>query len=196
MSQADAYVREHQSEGQTCVLVGCASSVVGVICITDPPKPESRGVIAALHTRGLQCYMVTGDNSRTATAVGRTLGIPAKNTQAEVLPAAKADLVGMPACADVEIWQSQRLFHVSSDQRCSAGDTVQAVRYVIWALFGMDWTWDVRYTVLESTFNCLNLWLSDVPLVAVAPNCVTAAMFFLRFVRYLSFLDTRVTKGS
>lgn len=73
------------------MFLACHSSVLGAICIADAPKPEARGVVAALHALGIECHMITGDNWRTARAVAESVGI--KNIKAEVMPAWKKDKV-------------------------------------------------------------------------------------------------------
>lgn len=85
------YARQRQSEGMTVVYVACGTTIVGAICITDPPKEEAHGVIAALIARGIQCHMVTGDNWRTARTVADSLGIA--QLVAEVMPSRKKDEV-------------------------------------------------------------------------------------------------------
>lgn len=56
------------------------------------PRPGwYRGVIAALHQMGMHCVLLTGDNWRTARAIGDQLGLTA--VVAEVLPAGKVEQV-------------------------------------------------------------------------------------------------------
>ena len=91
LGQAQAYVREMESRGCTCVHVAFEDVLVGIIAVMDPIKPEARGVIAALHTMGLKTALLTGDNWRTARAIASQLGIP--SVHAEVLPAGKVEIV-------------------------------------------------------------------------------------------------------
>ena len=57
---------------------------MGTIAVADPPKPDSLEAIQAMRELGLEVVLLTGDNRRTAQAVGRQMG----NIQviAEVLP--------------------------------------------------------------------------------------------------------------
>ena len=75
-------------EGKTPVFVALDNRPAGLIAIADPVKPDSRAAIAALQKLGLQVVMITGDNRRTADAIGRTVGID--QVLAEVLPQDKA----------------------------------------------------------------------------------------------------------
>lgn len=69
-------------------MLAVGSGIVAVLAITDPIKPEARGVVAALAKRGIVCHLVTGDNWRVARAISSQLGII--NVSAECLPGAKA----------------------------------------------------------------------------------------------------------
>ena len=75
-------------EGKTPVFVALDDRAAGVIAIADPVKSDSVASIAALRKLGLQVVMFTGDNRRTADAIGRSVGI--RRVLAEVLPQDKA----------------------------------------------------------------------------------------------------------
>lgn len=77
-----------QDQCCTCVIFAIGSTITAVLAISDPIKPEARGVVSALGQRGIACHMVTGDNWRVARAISSQLGII--NVMAECLPAAKA----------------------------------------------------------------------------------------------------------
>ena len=64
-----------QGEAQTVVWVASDSQAIGLLGISDPIKETTPGAIAALHQRGVRVIMGTGDNQKTADAVGATLGI-------------------------------------------------------------------------------------------------------------------------
>lgn len=84
-----------QAKCCTCVMVALAGSIVAVLAVTDPLKPEARGVVAALARRGLAVHLVTGDNWRTARAIAEQLAI--LNVCAECLPGAKVDKIRVRA---------------------------------------------------------------------------------------------------
>ncbi|KAK9841413.1 hypothetical protein WJX74_005280 [Apatococcus lobatus] len=87
----DEYMREKEAECCTCVMVAVSGHIAGVLAISDPLKPEARGVIAALHRSGMACHLATGDNWRTARSIAEQLGII--NVTAECLPGAKAEKI-------------------------------------------------------------------------------------------------------
>jgi Cu+-exporting ATPase len=61
--------------------------------IADPLRPEAPGVISALQARGIDVWMLSGDNPTTANAVGAQVGIPTCNIIAGVLPDQKAEKI-------------------------------------------------------------------------------------------------------
>lgn len=97
------YMREQEGRGATCVALAVAHCLVGTFSIKDPLKPEAVGVVAALHSMGIQCHMITGDNWMTARTVAAQLGII--NVLAEVLPAGKAEKVrkSLVPCSSPEV---------------------------------------------------------------------------------------------
>eukprot|EP00891_Asterochloris_glomerata_P002470 jgi/Astpho2/2470/e_gw1.00048.183.1_t len=103
ISQAvDDYMREMENQCCTCIMLAVNDVVVAVVAVTDPLKPEARGVIAALHQMGMSCHLVTGDNWRTARSIAEQLGII--NVVAECLPGAKAGKIKVApgTCEDLQ----------------------------------------------------------------------------------------------
>ncbi len=79
------------SEGKTVIFCAINNKLVGIIAIEDPIKSTSVEAIAKMKTLGLDVFMLTGDNDRTANAIAQRVGI--KNIFAEVLPHQKGEKV-------------------------------------------------------------------------------------------------------
>lgn len=67
--------------------------LAAIFAISDPLRPEAISTIAALQERGIDVWMLSGDNPITANAVGAQVGIPASNIIAGVLPDQKAEKI-------------------------------------------------------------------------------------------------------
>ncbi|KAI1759535.1 E1-E2 ATPase-domain-containing protein [Hypoxylon sp. FL1150] len=66
---------------------------LAILATSDPIRPESRPVLEELRRRGIETWMLTGDNVKTACAVGTIVGIPTENIIAGVLPDQKAEKI-------------------------------------------------------------------------------------------------------
>src|SRR3546814_16259893 len=62
-------------EGKTPLFAAVDGRVAAAIAVADPVKPTSRQAVAQLHAMGIKVAMITGDNRRTAQAIGRTPGL-------------------------------------------------------------------------------------------------------------------------
>jgi Cu+-exporting ATPase len=80
-----------QTEGNTVVYAAIDGKAAGVLAIADPIKETTAQAIAELHRLGRRVVMLTGDNRRTASAVGQKLGID--EIHAEVAPQDKQQVV-------------------------------------------------------------------------------------------------------
>ncbi|MDS9472899.1 copper-translocating P-type ATPase [Sporosarcina pasteurii] len=78
-----------ENEGKTAMLVAIESKIAGVIAVADTVKETSKEAIARMHELGLDVIMLTGDNTRTADAIAKEVGI--SHVIAEVLPEQKSD---------------------------------------------------------------------------------------------------------
>ncbi|MDK6940082.1 heavy metal translocating P-type ATPase [Aerococcus sp. UMB8487] len=76
------------AEGKTPMLLGRDRELLGLVAVADTVKEDSQAAIQALHEMGLKVVMLTGDNRRTAEAIGRQVGID--QVISEVLPEDKA----------------------------------------------------------------------------------------------------------
>ncbi|MBU4031768.1 MAG: copper-translocating P-type ATPase, partial [Candidatus Thermoplasmatota archaeon] len=81
-----------ENDGKTAILVGIDGKFAGIMGIADAVKTTTPKAIRELKAMGLEVAMITGDNVRTANAIGKQLGI--KNIMAGVLPDRKAARVG------------------------------------------------------------------------------------------------------
>jgi P-type Cu2+ transporter len=80
-----------QEEAKTVVYFSNQSTALALIAIADSIKTTSRAAIQSLHNKGIEVYMLTGDNEQTAKTVARQVGL--RHYKAEVLPSEKADFV-------------------------------------------------------------------------------------------------------
>ncbi|HLF01898.1 MAG TPA: heavy metal translocating P-type ATPase, partial [Anaerolineales bacterium] len=83
-----AEVSRLQAEAKTPMLVAVDGEAAGVIAVADSIKDGSTEAIADLHRLGLEVVMLTGDNQKTAEAIGKAAGVD--RAIAEVLPGDKA----------------------------------------------------------------------------------------------------------
>jgi P-type Cu+ transporter len=88
VTRVEPKVVDFEARGRTAVIVAYQGEAVGVIAIADVPKDSARAAIEALRKMSIEVFMITGDNIRTARAIGEQLGI--ENILAEVLPEDKA----------------------------------------------------------------------------------------------------------
>ncbi|MFX1475134.1 MAG: heavy metal translocating P-type ATPase [Promethearchaeota archaeon] len=80
-----------EREGKTVVIVGDASTIIGLIAIRDEIRPTAARTITELQTHGIRPVMLTGDNQETAEAIATQLGID--EVHAELLPQDKVALI-------------------------------------------------------------------------------------------------------
>ncbi|MDI4657452.1 heavy metal translocating P-type ATPase [Xanthobacter autotrophicus] len=77
--------------GKTVSLLVADGAIAGAIAMRDEPRPDAAEGLAALKRESIRTVMLTGDNRRTAEAIGRQLGI---EVRAELLPQDKLRIVG------------------------------------------------------------------------------------------------------
>jgi len=80
-----------EADAKTVVWVSVGNELLGWIAAADPIKPTAQSAVAELLGLGIETTMATGDNPRTADAIGRAAGIA--SIHAGLLPADKAALV-------------------------------------------------------------------------------------------------------
>lgn len=82
---------KRRSDGETAMFVALDGRLAGLICVADTIKDDAESAIRQLKASGLRIVMATGDNARTAAAVGKRLGID--EVHADILPEDKQALV-------------------------------------------------------------------------------------------------------
>ena len=83
-----AEVGELQEQAATIIYFSTGKTILAFLAIADKIKEGSADAIKALQDRGIEVYMLTGDNEHTARAVALKTGI--RHTRSEVLPTDKA----------------------------------------------------------------------------------------------------------
>ena len=78
-------------QGKTPLYFADEKKVLGLIAVADTPKSTSAQAVSAFRSLGLEVVMLTGDNRRTADAIGRELGVD--QVMAEVLPQDKEQMI-------------------------------------------------------------------------------------------------------
>lgn len=84
-------MEQYEYDGKTAMIVAVDGEIKGIVAVMDTVKESAAEAIASLKDEGLEVIMLTGDNTRTAQAIARSVGID--NVIAEVLPEEKADKV-------------------------------------------------------------------------------------------------------
>ncbi|MDU2065399.1 MAG: heavy metal translocating P-type ATPase [Sporomusaceae bacterium] len=82
-----------EASGKTVMLLADETELLGLIAVADTIKEHSLTAITALKQLGITLWMITGDNERTAAAIGQEVGIETDHILAEVLPEHKAQAV-------------------------------------------------------------------------------------------------------
>lgn len=86
-----SFARHRQDEAKTVVYFADQQGVIAIMAIADTIKPTSKAAIQTLQKKGIDVYMLTGDNEQTAKAVAHQVGLT--QYKAEVLPSDKAEFI-------------------------------------------------------------------------------------------------------
>ncbi len=89
--KTEKQIQELENGGKTVMILVIDKDSAGLIAVADTVKDTTKEAIAKLMRMGLEIYMITGDNARTANAIAKEVGIT--NVLAEVLPEDKANEV-------------------------------------------------------------------------------------------------------
>ncbi len=87
-----------EEQAQSAVVVGhrphagCRGEVLGILAVSDAVRGQAPAAIAALHRLGVRpVVMLSGDNSRTVTAIARQAGIDDADAYGDLLPERKTE---------------------------------------------------------------------------------------------------------
>uniref|UniRef100_A0A671TBM5 Copper-transporting ATPase 2 n=1 Tax=Sinocyclocheilus anshuiensis TaxID=1608454 RepID=A0A671TBM5_9TELE len=86
-ADVDDAMSSHETKGQTAILVAIDSVPCAMLAVADTVKEESALAVHTLSSMGIEVFMITGDNRRTARAIATQVGI--SKVFAEVLPSHK-----------------------------------------------------------------------------------------------------------
>lgn len=89
--EVEAWIQEQGDEARTVFGYTRNGSLIALLALADPVKPEAEEAIARLKRVGITVHMLTGDQFNTAAAVARSVGID--HVKAEVLPDDKYEYV-------------------------------------------------------------------------------------------------------
>ena len=91
LKEMDKKAQELAEQGKTPLLFAKNDKLLGIIAVADVIKEESGQAVKELHDMGVRVVMLTGDNERTAKAIGRQAGVD--EVIAGVLPDGKEAVI-------------------------------------------------------------------------------------------------------
>ncbi|MGG3957018.1 heavy metal translocating P-type ATPase [Bhargavaea massiliensis] len=81
-----------QTQGKTVMVLGTEKEILALIAVADEIRESSKEVIRKLHQVGIEkTVMLTGDNQRTAEAIGKQVGV--SDIKADLLPEDKLNFI-------------------------------------------------------------------------------------------------------
>jgi Cu+-exporting ATPase len=84
-------IEKLENEGKTVVVMAVDGKIEGILGVADTVKADSKEAVGKLKKMGIEVYMITGDNQKTAASIALQTGIT--NVLAEVMPGSKAEEV-------------------------------------------------------------------------------------------------------
>ncbi len=91
INKIDRKLSRLEEQGKTAMILATEKEILGTVAVADTVKETSKAAVSKLIAMGIQVYMITGDNQRTAKAIASQVGIT--NVLSEVLPEDKANEV-------------------------------------------------------------------------------------------------------
>ena len=93
ISYLESRLQEFQKQGKTVIVLTVDRKAAAIIAVADTLKDNAGDAVAALHGKGIDVYMITGDNEETALAIAQQVGIRKENVMSHVLPEQKEQKV-------------------------------------------------------------------------------------------------------
>ena len=87
----DEQARALHDEGKSVAVLVAGDAVLGLIAMRDEPRSDALQAMKAFSRDNVRTVMLTGDNARTAEAIGRKLGV---EVRADLMPEDKQRIVG------------------------------------------------------------------------------------------------------
>ena len=84
-------ITELQIQGKTVMVLGTETEILSFIAVADEMRESSKEVISKLNGMGIETVMLTGDNERTAAAIGKRVGV--SDIRADLLPEDKLNFI-------------------------------------------------------------------------------------------------------
>jgi len=80
----EAELSKLEEQGKTAIVIADPGEVIGILAVADTTRATSVVALKELHALGLRTVLLTGDNSKTAAAIARTVGI--EDARGDMLP--------------------------------------------------------------------------------------------------------------
>jgi len=90
-SERKQKITEMQTQGKTVLVLGTEKEILSFIAVADEMRESSKEVIRKLNNMGIETVMLTGDNQRTAAAIGKQVGV--SDIKADLLPEDKLNFI-------------------------------------------------------------------------------------------------------
>ncbi|MFP5040017.1 heavy metal translocating P-type ATPase [Parasediminibacterium sp. JCM 36343] len=164
--------KEWQEAANTVIYFFSEKRVIGIVAIADKIKATSKQAIETLQSRGIEVYMLTGDNPQTAEAVAKQVGI--QRFKGGTLPADKAAFI-------IELQQKDKVVAMVGDGINDSHALAQADVSIAMGK-GSDIAIDVaKMTLLTSDLNTIPkaLLLSKKTMATIKQNLFWAFVYNL-----------------
>ncbi len=90
-AEIESILKKLEQEGKTTIVLGNQETAIGILAVTDTLRETSVEAIEQLHKLGITTVMITGDNTTTANAIAKIVGID--DVQANLLPKDKSSAI-------------------------------------------------------------------------------------------------------